>query len=285
MVHARLVRPPTTGARVVSVDKNSVSKVSGLIDVVVKKDYVAVVAETEWAAIQGATQLKVTWSKWAGGVAAGMPRTSELYKVIRTLPRVDQLARNDGNVDAGLASAAKVVNATYVNPYNIHGPIGPPAAVADVRPDRAVVYSGSQSIFGMRAVIAKLLNLPEANVRFIFYATASAFGSSNADDCAVDACLLSQAVGRPVRVQYMGHDDHVWAGGRSVRLTDIRAGLDGPRKDRRVGSPHMVRRQRSAPVWRSLRDSRGRLRAGEDRPKQDDSRHPGLASGLRGTFP
>jgi CO/xanthine dehydrogenase Mo-binding subunit len=226
MVHARLVRPPATGARVVGVDRSSVRKVQGLIDVVVKKDFVAVVTKTEWAAIQAAHQLKITWSKWEGGASRGMPRTNEIYPFMRTAPYRDRVARNVGDVDQALSGAAKLVTATYRSPYTTHGPIGPPAAIADVRKDQAIVYSATQSIFGMRAVTAKLLGLPEQNVRYVFYGGSSAYGASLAEDCAYDAALLSQLVGRPVRVQYMRGDDLIWGGGRAARVTDLRAGLD-----------------------------------------------------------
>jgi nicotinate dehydrogenase subunit B len=240
MVHARAVRPPTTGARLLSLDKSSISHIPGIVDVVVKKDYVAVVAEDEWAAIQAAQQLKVSWSKWSGGPQLGHPSVGNLYSAMRAAPHIDQAsdargtvtypARNVGNVDAALAGAAKVVSATYESPYYIHGPIGPAAAVADVRGDQAIVWSASQNIFGMRPIVATLLSLPEQNVRFISLAGPSAFGDSNTDDCAAEACLLSQAVGRPVRLQYMRWDDHVWDSGRSARVTDLRGGLDAQGK-------------------------------------------------------
>jgi CO/xanthine dehydrogenase Mo-binding subunit len=226
MVHARVVRPPMIGARLLGIDRSSVRHVEGLLDVIVKKDFIAVVAKQEWAAIQAAAQLKVSWSDWAGGAKRGLPNTKNLYEFMRAAPSIRSVPRNVGNLAAAFAGAAKIVSGTYRSAHNTHGPIGPPAAVADVRSDQAIVWSSSQSIFGMRAVVAKLLNLPESSVRFIFYSHASAYGSSNADDCAIDACMISQAIGRPVRVQYMRHDDLIWGGGRAARVTDVRAGLD-----------------------------------------------------------
>ena len=92
------------------------------------------------------------------------------------------------------------------------------------------MYSSSQNIYGMRAIVATLLGLPEQNVRFIAYSGASAFGDSNTDDCAAEACLIAQAVGRPVRLQYMRSDDHKWDSGHAARVTDFRGGLDSKGK-------------------------------------------------------
>ena len=236
MVHARAVRPPTNGARLLSVDKSSISHLPGILDVIIKKDYVAVVAEDEWVAIEGAGELKAKWSNWLGGIERGQPAVGNLYSAMRTLPHIDHA--NDvrgtvtdpvtdvGNVEKALKGAAKVLAATYEAPYHIHGPIGPPAAVADVTADRATAWTASQNIFGMRGIIATLLGLPEKNVRLISYAGASAFGDSNTDDCVTEACLLSQSVGRPVRLQLMRWDDVVWDSGHSARVTDLRGGLN-----------------------------------------------------------
>src|SRR6185437_10242861 len=113
-------------------DKSSISHIPGIVDVVVKKDYVAVVAEQEWAAIQAATQLKVNWSNWSGGLERGQPSVGNLYSAMRTVPSINQAsdkhgtvtspAKTVGNAGAALAGAAKVITATYESPYHIHGP-------------------------------------------------------------------------------------------------------------------------------------------------------------------
>ncbi len=236
MVHARAVRPPTNGARLISVDKGSISHLPGIVDVVVKNDYVAVVAEDEWVAVQAAAELKTKWSDWKGGLEQGQPAVGDQYSALRTLPHINHAndvrgTVNDpvtkvGDVDKALAGAAKTLTATYESPFHLHGPIGPPAVVADVTADQATAWTASQNIFGMRGIIATLLGLPERNVRLISVAGASAFGDSNTDDCVTEACLLSQEIRRPVRLQLMRWDDHVWDSGHSARTSDLRGGLD-----------------------------------------------------------
>ena len=76
MLHGRVVRPPAIGANLVSVDESSVSGMPGLVKVVVKKNFVGVVAEKPWQAVQAAAKLKATWS--AGqriAAAAHVPRS------------------------------------------------------------------------------------------------------------------------------------------------------------------------------------------------------------------
>ncbi len=59
MLHGRVVRPPAVGATLVGVDEGSVRAMPGVVKVVVKKNFVGVVAEKPWQAIQAAEKLKV----------------------------------------------------------------------------------------------------------------------------------------------------------------------------------------------------------------------------------
>ena len=77
MLHARVVRPPAIEAKLESVDEGSIRGIS-TAKVVRQANFLAVVAENEWAAIKGARMLKATWSKWEG-----LPEQAKLYEHVR----------------------------------------------------------------------------------------------------------------------------------------------------------------------------------------------------------
>ena len=140
MLHGRVVRPPSPGATVMSVDESSVRGMPGLVKVVVKNNFVGVVADKPWQAMQIAEKLRVTWTPG--------PRLSpqrDAYQQIRKEPSTDTLLVDSGDVDKTLASAATVLRATYHHPYQMHGSIGTSCAVADVQADKATVWSATQS--------------------------------------------------------------------------------------------------------------------------------------------
>jgi nicotinate dehydrogenase subunit B len=222
MLHGRVIRPPQLGSSLVSIDESSVSSVAGLVKVVRKGNFLGVVAQREEQAIEAARLLKVEWS---GGRT--LPEYQDLYKAVRgdKLIKTD-VVMNSGNVDSALASAAKVLEATYTYPVQLHGMLGPSCAVANVRDARATIWSGSQWIQGDRRNLAKMLDLPVENVRLIWAEASGSYGRLGCDDAAADAALLSQAVGRPVRVQWMRHDEHGWEPMSPAMTMDIRAGLD-----------------------------------------------------------
>ncbi len=222
MVHGRVVRPPTVGAKLMGVDENSVRDVPGLVKVVVKNDFVGVVCEKPWQAIQAATRLKATWT---AGVT--LPAHTTFFDYLRNQrPTRDTLAVDSLDVDQKLGQAAEVVKATYHYPYQMHGSIGSSCAVADVQGERATIWSPTQSAHPLKSGVAMLLGFPASNVRVIFRMGSGCYGINGADTVSYDAALLSQAVGRPVRVQLSRQDEMAWENYGFAYVIDQRVGLD-----------------------------------------------------------
>lgn len=223
MLHGQVVRPPAVGATVVSVDEGSVSGMPGVVKVVVRKNFVGVVAQKPWQAIQAAKKLKVNWSH-----GTGLPAQATYYEHLRNQkPTSDRLSLDSQDVPQKLASAATVLKATYNYPYQMHGSMGTSCAVADVRGDHATLYSPTQGVWPMRGSAAMVLGFDPANVKVIFRRGAGCYGLNAADTVTYDAAILSQAVGKPVRVQLSRKDAMAWGENYGTPyVLDQRAGLD-----------------------------------------------------------
>jgi CO/xanthine dehydrogenase Mo-binding subunit len=222
MLHGRVVRPPAVGSTVMAVDESSVRDMAGLVKVVVKKNFVGVVAEKPWQAIQAANKLKVTWTP-----GTGLPRQSDFPEHLRNQkPTRDTLLVDSKDVDRKLSEAAAVLKATYYHPYQMHGSIGSSCAVADVQGDRATLWSPTQAVWYQRTTTAILLGVKPENVRVIFRRGSGCYGLNGADTVTYDAALLSQAVGKPVRVQLTRKDEMAWENYGNAFLMEERAGVD-----------------------------------------------------------
>ncbi len=222
MLHGRVVRPLAIGALLRSVDESSVRDIKGLVKVVRLSNFLGVVAETEWAAIKAARALKATWSPWTG-----LPEMSDLYQDVRRTPIVrEEVTQNIGNAGAALVGAAKQLTGTYEFAIHLHGSIGPSCAIADVRDNRLTVWSASQAPHWLRSELALMLGIPQSDIRVIYVEGAGCYGRNGHEDASADAVLLSRAVGRPVRVQWMRQDEHGWEPKGPPTLVDIRGGLD-----------------------------------------------------------
>ena len=222
MLHGQVVRPPAVGATVRHVDEDSVRKMPGVVKVVVKKNFVGVVAEKPWQAIQAARELKVDWTP-----GAGLPSQADFYNHLRNQkPTRDTLLVDSRDVEEKLSGAAAVVKATYFHPYQMHGSMGSPCAVADVQGDKATLWSSTQAVWYMRSTSAMVLGLKPENLRVIFTRGSGCYGHNGADTVTYDAALLSQAVGKPVRVQLTRRDEMAWENYGSAFVVDARSGLD-----------------------------------------------------------
>jgi nicotinate dehydrogenase subunit B len=222
MLHGRVVRPPAVGSTLVSVDESSVKSLPGFVKLVVRKDFVGVVAEKPWQAIQAANKLQAVWSK-----GAGLPDHATFADHLRSQrPSRDVLLVDSKDVDEALGRAAAVVKSTYVYPYQSHGSMGSSCAVADVQGGKATVYSASQGVWFLRNTLGMILNLDPSNIRVMFVRGSGCYGHNGADTVSYDAALLSQAVGRPVRVQLTRKDEMAWENYGNFFVLDQRAGLD-----------------------------------------------------------
>src|SRR5262249_4941328 len=200
MLHARVIRPPTIGATVESIDESSVRDVPGHVRVVREANFVGVVAEREEQAIHAAGSLKVRWT-----TAERLPDMAELHREIRAARTTDKTLSARGDPSAAFAGAAKAISATYEWPFQMHASMGPSCSVADVTEQRATIWCSSQGVFGLRGSLARLLKRPAESVHLVFAEGSGCYGHNGADDVAADAALLSRAVGRPVRVQWEPH--------------------------------------------------------------------------------
>jgi nicotinate dehydrogenase subunit B len=220
MMHGRVVRPPAIGAKLLSVDESSIREISD-VRVVRIENFLGVVAPDEWAAVRAARELKANWSEWEG-----LPGNEGLERYVReSSVERDQTSPERVVVNGLVEPATKHLAATYFWPNQSHASLGPSCAIADMRSDGLTVWSSSQGTHGLRASFAKLFALPPEKVRVIYLEGAGSYGGNGNDDAAADAVLLSRAVGRPVRVQWMRHDEHGWDPKGPQQLLDVKASL------------------------------------------------------------
>jgi nicotinate dehydrogenase subunit B len=223
MLHARVVRPPGAGATVKSVDEGSLRGIEGIVKVVAHQGFVGVIATSEWAAIQGASRLKIDWSE---PQADFVPMRDLYAHILSTPPQASQNPLNKGDVESALAGAHRRLAAQYDWPFQSHATMGPGCAVAWVRKNGEVtIWSGAQKPPVLRQGIASLLKVPPSQVRVIWVEDAGSYGRPGFADVAADAALLSKEVGRPVRVQWMRHDMTGWGTKAPAIVMKLRGGL------------------------------------------------------------
>ena len=244
MLHARVVHPKTLGSTLVSAGQLDKTKFPNS-QVIVKGNLVGVVAPTEWEAIQAADQVagSTKWTEWKG-----LPGNAKLYQHLRdeadwTSAPVGKGRANKGDVGPVLASAQKKFSATYQVPFMKHAPIGPTMAVADVKPDGTVhIYTHNQNPQELRGEIAMMLRTTPDHVIVHAYPGPGHYGRSNGGNAGAEdeAVLLSQALGKPVRVQWMRADDMQWSTQSAAAFADVQIAIDEKGKIAAYQSDHFM---------------------------------------------
>jgi nicotinate dehydrogenase subunit B len=228
MLHGRVVRPPYAGldsgpfvgTSLIAVDEASIASIPGIVATVVIGDFIGIVAEREEQAALAAQSLRVTWK-----ASPALPDLTDIPRALRANPGTPRELLHRGDVDAARTGAAVPMDRTYVWPYQLHGSIGPSCSVADWRPDRLTLWSGTQNPLMLRADLACLLGMDETVIDIIRMEAAGCYGRNCADDVGGDAALLSRAVGRPVRVQLSREQESAWEPKGTAQLMDVRGGL------------------------------------------------------------
>ncbi len=234
MLHARMVHPKTLGSKLISVGPLDKARFPNA-QVVVKGNLVGVVAPTEWEAIKAAQQVAsgTKWTEWKG-----LPGDARLFSFLKedadwkTTP-IETSKKSTGDVAAALATSSKRLSATYRRPFLKHAPIGPAMAAADVRPDGTVyLYTHTQNPQALRTGIAHMLSTSVDHVVVRTFAGPGHYGRSNGGNAGAEdeAVILSQALGKPVRVQWMRPEDFQWSTQSSAALADVEIGLDAQGK-------------------------------------------------------
>jgi CO/xanthine dehydrogenase Mo-binding subunit len=233
MLHGRVVRPYGYGATLEDVDETGLSDIPGFVQVVRKNNFLGVVAETEWAAIKAAELLgstldpkgpaagQATWSDWNE-----LPDQANIWDAVRNAEGTNTTVSADGSVSMALPQATTKLEATYTWPFQLHGSIGPSCAIADVRRDGATLWGATQMPHQAKRDMAVMLDLQEDSIELRWVEGSGQYGRNGHEHVIADAAVMSQAIGKPVRVQWMRWDEHAWEPKGPPIIQDMAGGLD-----------------------------------------------------------
>jgi nicotinate dehydrogenase subunit B len=225
-LHARVVRPPHPGGRLGAIAEAPIRAAIVPLILVVDGSFVAVAGDDEWRVIKAAERLaqQLPWQRQyelpAGDVTASLC----------DYPR-DSLAVVAGTPDPDAGSAALEplsenydLDALFTRPYQMHGSIGPSAALAKWSDAQLDIVSHTQGVFPLRSAIAEAIGLPPARVHITHAPGAGCYGHNGADDAAFDAALVARALpGRTVLLKWSRADEHRYEPYASAMAVRIRA--------------------------------------------------------------
>ncbi len=228
MLTAVPVHPPMFGATVKSFDATKAKAVKGVVDVVPMSNGLAVVAEHMWAAIKGREALTVTWDDSKAEKRSSATLMEE-FRAASAKPAT-ATARKDGDVEAGFAGAAKVLDASFEFPYLAHAALEPLNAVARFNADGTLeVWGGHQAPGFALGTAAAVSGLPPEKIKLHVMKTGGGFGrrATPSSDIIQEVVSIAKAIGnRPVKLQWTREDDTRGGYYRPMYFHALKAGLD-----------------------------------------------------------
>jgi isoquinoline 1-oxidoreductase subunit beta len=239
MLTAVIARPPRFGAMVRSFDASAALQVKGVTDVVQVPAGVAVLARSFWAARKGRDALTVDWDE-SGAERRGSDELFASYRVLARQPGAR--ARWDGDPQAAIAGAARVLEAVYEFPYLAHAPMESLDCVVRLTPDGCEVWAGSQLQTVDQQVVSAVVGLPPEKVQVHTLLAGGSFGrrATPNGDVAGEAASIAKAIGgrQPVKLVWTREDDITGGRYRPLYVHRLRAGLDPA--GRLVGWEHRI---------------------------------------------
>ena len=234
MKYAVIARPPVVGGKLVSFDAKDALQVSGVEKVMEVQGWpwpskfqplggVAVIARNTGAAIKGRDALKIVWDDGPNASHDSANYRSQLEEAAR---KPGKVVRDDGDIEAALKSADKVLVGEYYLPHLAHVSMEPPVATANVAGGKAEIWAPVQSPGGTREDVAKTLGRTPEDVTVNVTLLGGGFGRKSKCDFALEAALLSRSVGAPVKLTWTREDDIRHDFLHTVSVERIEAGLD-----------------------------------------------------------
>ena len=254
MLHAVFAKSPVYGGKVKNANVDEIKKMPGVRHVLVISDTpanststtdskiepgvvvvatgvepgVVIVADLWWQAQSARSKLKVDWDFGPGATQSSEKFAAKAAEQLKAPPT--GTLRTDGDVDAALKSAAKVVEADYAYPFLAHGTLEPMNTTASYKDGKMEMWTASQSPAGGRGQIARALNIPASNITVHLTRVGGGFGRRLNTDYMLEAAWISKSVGAPVKLLWSREDDIAHDDYRPAGYFSMKGGLDAQGK-------------------------------------------------------
>jgi nicotinate dehydrogenase subunit B len=220
MVFARILRPPSHGAKLTSVDVSGAEQVPGT-QVVRDGDFIAVLNENKDAADEAIVKIKAEYSFDELKV-----NDENLYdRMVGADSRINVL-RTSGDLDTGFQQSDRIFESEFHDPYAAHAAIETHTALAKLEGDKMTVWSSTQSPFGLQDAIERELGYPREKIRIITPFVGGGFGGKSVHQQGVEAARLAKLSNKPVMLVWSRDEEFFYDTFHPAGVYRVRSGID-----------------------------------------------------------
>ncbi|NIM57699.1 MAG: molybdopterin-dependent oxidoreductase [Candidatus Aminicenantes bacterium] len=219
MLYARILRPPSHGAKIKSVDTSAAEKIKE-VRVVKDEDFIAVLHKHPDEAEKALSKVKAQYDL----PEAKVDDKTIFDHLLKVAPERETVAQG-GNLQTGEKLSAHIVEETYLNSYVAHAPTETHTAIAKIEGNKATVWASTQRPFGAKEEVAEALGFPSKDVRIIPPFVGGGFGGKNQNRQAVEAARLAKLTGKPVQVAWTRAEEFFYDTFRPAAVVKIKSGI------------------------------------------------------------
>jgi isoquinoline 1-oxidoreductase len=220
MLYARVLRPPSHDATLVSVDVSGAERIPGAI-VIQEDDLIAVLHEKTELAEMALERISPEWSAPAPKVD-----NRSVFDYLKNAAPEARVHVENGSLQLGQTQAGERVRSEFYNHYVAHAPMEPYTVLAQVEEDRVTIWASTQAPFQVRATAAETLDIPEERVHVITPFVGGGFGGKKSGLQIREAVRLSKITARPVMLAWTRKEEFFYDAFRPAALVQLESGLD-----------------------------------------------------------
>ncbi len=220
MVFARILRPPSHGAKMTSVDYSGAEKIAGT-KVMRDGDLVVVFNENHDKADEAIAKINARYS------FNEMPVNEKtIFDYMLKADSGATVLRSDGDLEAGKKICDKVFESEFHDPYLAHTAIETHTALAQFVGDKVTVWASTQSPFGLKDGIMRELGLAPEKVRVITPFVGGGFGGKGAFQQGIEAAKLARMAGKPVMLVWTRDEEFFYDTFHPAGVIKLKSGID-----------------------------------------------------------
>lgn len=219
MLYGKILRAPSYGATLTSVNTEAARKMKGVI-VVEDGDFIGVAAPDAHTAGKAMNAIRAEWKP------RSQPGRAEIFSHLKKTAESGSGDNTSGDAASAFSGAAFKSEQVFKVDYIAHAPLEPRAGVAQWMDEKLTVWTGTQRPFGVQEDLAKVFNIPKENIRVIQPDTGSGYGGKHTGEAGIEAARLAKEANKPVKVVWTREEEFKWAYFRPAGLIEVKAGAD-----------------------------------------------------------
>jgi len=220
MLYAKVLRPPSHDATLVSVDVSKARNITGAI-VIQEDGLIAVLHEKPWLAENGLALVSAKWD-----VPEPNVDNQSIFDYLKKAAPAGRVYVEEGSLPDGHAASKQKVKSEFYNHYVAHAPIEPYTVLAHVEDKQVTVWASTQAPFRVRGTVAETLEIPEENVHVITPFVGGGFGGKKSGQQISEAVKLSKITGHPVQLAWTRREEFFYDAFRPAAVVQLESGLN-----------------------------------------------------------